>query len=187
MHLAREGGPDAVVLREANRAAGVSHSAAYRHFPNRDSLLRAVCERSFRELARLMEKRIAELPRRRDPQRHAWEALQATGRAYVEFAVTEPGWFRTAFGVPSELGPMGPEEGCGDTGRNAYDILSWCLDELVATGAVPASRRPGAELGPWSAVHGLASLLVDGPLRGAAPEVRAAAIDTVMGLVERGL
>ena len=37
--LAREGGPDRVILREAARAAGVSHSAAYRHFADRDALL----------------------------------------------------------------------------------------------------------------------------------------------------
>ena len=37
--LAREGGPDRVILREAARAAGVSHSAAYRHFADREALL----------------------------------------------------------------------------------------------------------------------------------------------------
>lgn len=187
MRLAREGGPEAVVLREVNRAAGVSHSAAYRHFTDRDSLLRAVCERCFRELALLMEKRLGELPHRRDPKRQAWEALEATGRAYVEFALTEPGWFRTAFSVPTRLGPMGPGEGAGDSGRNAYEILSACLDELVASGALPASRRAGAEIGPWSAVHGLAALLVDGPLRGAPAELRSAALDTVLGLIRHGL
>jgi AcrR family transcriptional regulator len=187
VRLARDGGPEAVALREVTRAAGVSHSAAYRHFPDRDSLLRAVCERCCRELALLMEKRIAELPQRRDPKRHAWEALEATGRAYVEFALAEPGWFRTAFGVPSRLGPIGPGEGTGNCGRNAFEILSSCLDELVASGALPPSRRAGAEIGPWSAVHGLASLLVDGPLRGAPPRQRAAALGTVLELVRRGL
>jgi AcrR family transcriptional regulator len=187
MRLAREGGPDAVGLREANRAAGVSHSAAYRHFPDRDSLLRAVSERCFAQLANLMEKRIAELPHRRDPKRHAWEALEATGRAYVEFALNEPGWFRTVFGVPPTLGPIGASEGRAETGRSAYEILSGCLDDLVATGELAASRRPGAEIGPWSAVHGLASLCVDGPLRAAPKEAKSAALDTVVDLVQRGL
>ena len=40
--LAREGGPDRVILREAARAAGVSHSAAYRHFADREALLAEV-------------------------------------------------------------------------------------------------------------------------------------------------
>jgi hypothetical protein len=33
----------------------------------------------------------------RDPVRRARARLEAIGRAYIEFAVTEPGWFRTAF------------------------------------------------------------------------------------------
>src|SRR5437588_12723528 len=40
--LAREGGPDRVILREAARAAGGSHSAAYRHFADREALLAEV-------------------------------------------------------------------------------------------------------------------------------------------------
>lgn len=187
MRLAQVGGPEAVVLREVNRDAGVSHSAAYRHFPDRDSLLWAVCERSMSELARRMEKRMAELPLRRDPKRHAWEALEATGQAYIEFALAEPGWFRTAFGVPQELPPIAPGEGCGDSGLDPYQLLAGCLDELVATGALPPDRRRGAEIGPWAAVHGLATLLVDGPLRGAAPKELSLQVRTVLGMVMRGL
>lgn len=35
---------------------------------------------------------------------------------------------------------------------------------------LPAERRPGAEYLAWSAVHGLAILLIDGPLRSCASE-----------------
>lgn len=187
VELARAGGPEAVVLREANRAVGVSHSASYRHFPDRDALLRAVCERCMAALARLMEQRLAGLPRQADPRRHAWDALDATGQAYIEFALTEPGWFRTAFGVPDQLRPLAPGEGCGDSGRSPYQLLSDRLDELVASGAVPASRRRQAETGPWAAVHGLATLLIDGPLRGLPAAQRETAVETVLTLVRRGL
>jgi AcrR family transcriptional regulator len=187
VRLAREGGPEAVVLREVNRAAGVSHSAAYRHFPDRDALLRAVCERCMSALAREIEGHVARLPERDDPQRHAWEALDATGRAYVHFAVTEPGWFRTAFGVPRHLAPMEPGEGCGASGRNPYELLSDRLDELVASGALPADRRAQAEIGPWSMVHGLSTLVIDGPLRDLPAAELQSAVDTITALVIRGL
>jgi AcrR family transcriptional regulator len=49
-------------LRAATRAAGVSHNAAYRHFADRDELLRAVCERCMSRLATLMQRRISESP-----------------------------------------------------------------------------------------------------------------------------
>src|SRR6202046_3986227 len=51
LELARTGGPDAVVLREATRMVGVVPNAAYRHFANRDELLAAVCVGAVNELA----------------------------------------------------------------------------------------------------------------------------------------
>src|SRR5436305_9833089 len=63
VELAQAGGPDAVVVREASRRVGVSHNAAYRHFPDRDTLVRAVAERSMGELAGLMEHLIDDVGR----------------------------------------------------------------------------------------------------------------------------
>ena len=62
--LAREGGPDRVILREAARAAGVSHSAAYRHFADRDALLAEVSRFARNELGAEMRRRVN---RTRDP------------------------------------------------------------------------------------------------------------------------
>jgi len=56
--LAREGGPDRVILREAARAAGVSHSAAYRHFADREALLAEVARFARNELAAEMRRRV---------------------------------------------------------------------------------------------------------------------------------
>src|ERR1700739_1452374 len=88
--LAREGGPDRVILREAARAAGVSHSAAYRHFADREALLAEGSQYARQEAAAEMPRRVnrAKAPRRR---------LRAVGTAYIDFALTEPGLFRTAF------------------------------------------------------------------------------------------
>ncbi len=60
--LARAGGPDAVVLREATRRAGVAPSAAYRHFANRGALLDAVCLAAQAALAEAMEAELDGLP-----------------------------------------------------------------------------------------------------------------------------
>jgi AcrR family transcriptional regulator len=185
--LAREGGPEAVVLRAACRAAGVSHNAAYRHFADRDELLRAVCERCMRELALLMERRMAALTHDSDPVVTAWLRLDALGRAYVEFATTEPGWFRTAYAVPHTLTTFAPGEGVGDSGLGPYGLLGARLDDLVEVGAIPPERRPGAEYAAWAAVHGLSSLLNDGPLRDLPAAERDNALDAVLTRVSRGL
>ena len=187
LELARESGADAVVVREASRRAGVSHNAAYRHFADRDALLKAVSERCMSALARLIETRVAEV----DPHDRGADAarrrLRATGVAYVEFALTEPGWFRTAFAVPRGLAHFGPGEGVGETGRGPFELLNVQLDGLVQAGALVPERRGGAEVAAWSAVHGLASLLIDGPLRDMPDSERRGAIERVLDTVEQGL
>src|SRR2546423_1130832 len=74
LELARSGGPDAVVLREATRIVGVVPNAAYRHFADRDELLAAVCAAAISELADRMAEGVASVPGQdRDPA--------ATGRS----------------------------------------------------------------------------------------------------------
>jgi AcrR family transcriptional regulator len=187
VELARTEGPEAVGLRAVTRAAGVSHNAAYRHFADRDALLRAVCERCMTELALLMEVRIAQLPPVDDPATAAMERLLATGRAYIDFALTEPGWFRTAFAVPRGLGFLGPGEGVGRSGLDPFQLLEAALDGLVEAGSLPPDRRPGTEYAAWSAVHGLSTLLIDGPLRDLPETERQAALDRTFAVIAAGL
>ncbi len=185
--LARAEGPDAVVLRAASRAAAVSHNAAYRHFADRDELLRAVAERCMSRLALVMEQRQDALEPDPDPAARALSRIDAVGRAYLEFAATEPGWFRTAFAVPDKVNSFGPGEGVGARGLSPYALLGAGLDDLVEVGVLPAERRPGAEYAAWSAVHGLAMLFNDGPLRDLPDTERAVATQIVLDVVARGL
>jgi AcrR family transcriptional regulator len=185
--LAREGGPDRVILREAARTAGVSHSAAYRHFADREALLAEVARFARNELAAEMRRR---LNRTKDPRRR----LRALGTAYIDFALTEPGLFRTAF----TSHPATSRDTANDraTGRedpshttaiaDPYDVLGQVLDEAQAAGLLDPRRRPGAEIAVWSAVHGLAGLLVDGPLPTSAASIKFSR-GQVLDLVERGL
>jgi AcrR family transcriptional regulator len=187
LELAREGGPEAVVLREVSRRAGVSHNAAYRHFADRDALLQAVCERCMGALARLMEARIAEVDPAEEGLPAARLRLRATGLAYVEFALSEPGWFRTAFAVPLGLGYLDDDEGVGEDGRGPLELLGVQLDALVVAGGLPAERRPEAEFAAWSAVHGFAMLLLEGPLRSLPESERGSALTRLLDTIERGL
>jgi AcrR family transcriptional regulator len=185
--LAREGGPDRVILREAARAAGVSHSAAYRHFADREALLAEVSSFARNELAAEMRRRVN---RAKDPRRR----LRAVGTAYIDFALTEPGLFRTAF--TSHPATSRDTEDDRGTGRedpshtteiaDPFDVLGQVLDEAQAAGLLDPRRRPGAEIAAWSAVHGLAGLLVDGPLPTSAAGIKFAR-GQVLDLVERGL
>jgi len=184
--LARDGGPDAVVLREATRQVGVSANAAYRHFADRDALLEAVVTAGLAEMARTMEAELAAV-RGGDPQTRARARLRAVGTGYLRFATAEPGLFRTTFLVPSDLSRATSPDGRGATGRTPFELLSDALDELVDAGVISAGQRPGAELLAWSAVHGLAVLAVNGPLRALSPEVLETTSRRLLSMVDAGL
>jgi AcrR family transcriptional regulator len=157
---ARAGGPQAIVLREATRQAGVAPNAAYRHFASRQDLLEAV-------------------------RAHAL----AVGLGYLRFAREETGLFHTAFAAAGDLGADTPGGGdkAGASGLDPYQLLGAALDRLVASGALPPERRPGAEFLAWSAVHGLAMLVIDGPLgRAVGPQMDAVA-QRLLDMVEKGL
>ena len=84
--LAREGGPDAVVLREATRRAGVVPNAAYRHFASRQELVQAVRAAALSELAVAMEAELAKQPSGRPAAEAARADLRAVGTAYLAYA-----------------------------------------------------------------------------------------------------
>jgi AcrR family transcriptional regulator len=186
VELARSGGPDAVTLREACRRVGVSHTAAYRHFPDRDALLAAVADAAMQSLAELMEELIddADGP---EPRAAAEAGLRATGRAYVRFALSEPGLFRTAFALPEHHGDPIASANAGEIPTGPLGLLAASLDRLLASGAMPPERRPNAEVTAWSAVHGLSMLLLEGPLRSLPDEMRTGVIERVLFDVGRGL
>src|SRR3954464_6149728 len=79
LDLAREGGPDAVVLREATRRVGVSPNAAYRHFSDRAALLAAVSDPAQALVADRMEGELAAAPDLPEPDVRARRRLRAVG------------------------------------------------------------------------------------------------------------
>ncbi|WP_040793834.1 TetR/AcrR family transcriptional regulator [Nocardia higoensis] len=176
--LAESGGPEAVTVRAAARRVGVTATAAYRHFTNHEELLDAAQEQAQRTLFTAMGETLADLPADAD----AVARLSAIGHGYINFAQREPGLFRTAF-CNREPDPAGP----GEWNAPAFRLLSTLLDELVDIGFTDPARRPDAEYAAWAAVHGMASLIVDGAVRHLTPEGRATAIARTLELVRFGL
>ncbi|MFL6663962.1 MAG: TetR/AcrR family transcriptional regulator [Rhizobacter sp.] len=185
--LAKAGGPDAVVLREATRRAGVVPNAAYRHFASREELLRAVRAAALAALATAMEGELATKRRVRRPADAARAAVRAVGTGYLRFALAETGLFRTAFSGPFGIEAVPDPQMAGPGGLNPFELLGAALDRLVDSGILPPERRPGAEYLAWSAVHGMALLLIDGPLRGLPASQVEALARHLLDMVERGL
>jgi AcrR family transcriptional regulator len=185
--LARHGGPDAVVLREATRRAGVAPNAAYRHFASHSDLLQAVRSAALSSLAMAIETEIAGVRRSKRPADTARATLRAVGTAYLKFALTETGLFRTAFSAPVPVEGDTDAAKAGPSGLNPFQLLSSALDMMVEAGVLPPERRPGAEYLAWSAVHGMAYLVIEGPLQRAPAEEIQALAERLLQMVEKGL
>jgi AcrR family transcriptional regulator len=206
--LAREGGPEAVVLREAARRVGVSPTAAYRHFENHADLLTAVKHEALADLADALAAAVAEADRTaptpagsagspaavRAEQQRARARLSAIGHGYVDFALAAPGLFRTAF-CRAEITAHAMAEPGTDSGTEPFDLgtqrayrtLVDVLDSMLAAGLITPARRPGAETTAWAVVHGLATLLLDGPIRGLPDQDRRHMVDAAVATLADGL
>jgi AcrR family transcriptional regulator len=129
-------------LRELARSVGVSPTAVYRHFPNKDALLAALAREGLDMLGAA--------------QRRAYDAAGGgaagfveTGRAYVRFALAHPSLFRLVFAH-------------GEPASDKSDPASQLLHE--ATVELTGSDEPAAErlaLQAWSLGHGIAMLMHD--------------------------
>lgn len=173
--LAREGGPDAVILREAARRVGVSATAAYRHFVGHDALLDAVRRRAEAALCQWMRDELARAPVSAGPSR-----LRAYSRGYLGFALAEPGLFRTAFCRGNGRGAA-PADPADSPPRR---LFREAVEELASY--EPTAQCPYPELVCWSAVHGLAVLLVDGRLGPLPPAQCTTLVEAVVDAVRPG-
>jgi AcrR family transcriptional regulator len=187
---ARINGPEAVTVRDMARQVEVSHNAAYRHFASREDLLTAVAEVGLGDLAATMREKLDATPRHRDPAERARQRLRAIGRAYVSYAMAEPGLFRTIWAAatfPTALAGAASSDDIALAEADPYLILNAVLDELVYAGAIPASRRPYSETVAWSAVHGLSMLIINGPLAGMPPTEIDHVLDRLCDVIDAGL
>src|SRR5271169_4065348 len=142
------GGPEAVGLRETARRVGVSATATYRHFRDKDSLLAAVAAEGFQEFGAAL----ADAARTSEP-------FLAMGKAYVDFALANPGIFRLMFSPLIRQREKFPDMAA------AADRAFAQLQAGAASARKPEESDVNARaIAAWSLVHGLAHLILDGVL-----------------------
>ena len=155
----KKNGLESLSLRQIAHEIGVSPSAAYHYFPDRNSLLAALGFSLFEELADYQERELAKVAG--VSARAARERFRVLGRTYFEWAIREPHFFNLMFSdfclIESSVEQAREE-------NRAYQTLIHCLDDLVETGSMDKKLRASAELLSWSVVHGTTSLIVSGHL-----------------------
>ena len=129
-------------LRELARTVGVSPTAVYRHFPNKDALLAALAREGLEMLGAAQRKGY-------DAAGGGTAGFVETGRAYVRFALAHPALFRLVFAhgepVPDKSDP-------------ASELLHDATVELTGSDGPEAQRLA---LQAWSLGHGIAMLMLD--------------------------
>ena len=150
LELIAKKGPAGFTFAEAARWAGVSPAAPYRHFRDRDELLANVALRGFEQFAAVLARAW------NDGRSEPFAAFERLGKAYLEFARTEPAYYSAMFeaGIPLET-----NADLREAGDRAFAVLRAATEQLVAT--VPAAKRPPVlmvALHIWAMSHGIAAL-----------------------------
>lgn len=135
-----------ISLRQLARQVGVSATAVYRHFPDKNALMQALAQAGIDQMAQWQA--------RAAKGAQESEAFAATGRAYVRWALANPALFRLAFGQCDQIGPsvFGNNEAARMLRSHAQHL----------TGSEAGAQR--LMIQAWAVVHGLAMLMLDGQL-----------------------
>ena len=150
---------DAVSIRAVAQAVGVSPPSIYRHFADKDMLLLEVCRHSFTHFGAALEEALAaDAPVERQ--------MVELGHAYIRYAREFPEHYRIMFMARFELSAQAYAEEMVADG-SSFGLLLRIAQALIDTGRVrpEVAERGALHVGIlfWSAVHGLASLLVAKP------------------------
>jgi AcrR family transcriptional regulator len=162
--LLRESGPEALTLRGAARAAGVSQAAPYRHFKDRRALVAAVADDGFRRLRLAMSEGASLSPpkrgaRKRQSPRDPASGLRHLAVEYVRFAHEHPAEYRVMFGA--EILTDDDYAELRASSRAVFDLLSGGIAALQERGIIRKGDPDTIAIGAWAMMHGLVMLSLD--------------------------
>lgn len=147
--LFERGGADAVSMRRVADAAGITPMGIYRHFPNRDALLKKLSDDSFQSVAHEWKSR--------SRSRNVLKRLNALMEPYLDYALTHPHMFDHAFSVRREDARRYPEDfraGHSPTFNVALDAVI----EGMAQGVLKKDDPHDVTMSLWAHQHGLIAL-----------------------------
>ena len=152
--LIEEGGLDRLSMREVARKSGVSHQAPYYYFGDREAILAAIAGEGFSKLGRSFLRAVDQAGFK------PAKALEAIGRAYVEFALRNPAYFQAMF--RADAVPLDRYPDVRKLSDEAFGKLVETIGKVFAD--QPSGVRLTISVACWAMVHGLATLILEGTL-----------------------
>ncbi len=159
--MVREGRVGSFSLREVAKLAGVSHNAPYYHFADKRDLLIAVAVVGYETLTARFAEAVASCD-----DDDAKSALIASGLAYIQFGLENPGHYQLMFSAALN-GPEGRPKAVADAGAATRARLEEILRRGARAGVFSRSLLRAPELKTaaftaWSVVHGFTMLVIEG-------------------------
>lgn len=149
----KEFGVEKLSMRGIARTVGVSQTAPYRHFEDKNHLLVEVATQAFVELYEISMTAV-------DPSKTPLQNIHSTGLVYIQYAIDNPEKYRVLFG--SRIQNRRSYSKMVEAGEKSFQIL---IDQ-VERGIEQGDFIPGCSLllanTLWTQVHGAASLILDG-------------------------
>lgn len=151
-----QGGVASVTMRALGRRLGVSRGAPYRHFASKEALLVAVAAAGFNRLTTRLQAVDAAAPG------CGVERLRRLGEAYVRFAVEHPAHYRLMYGREALTRDEVPT--LRDAAVRLFDEMVEVIRAHQKTGNIKRQDPHTQAYVAWSALHGLASLWIEGQI-----------------------
>ncbi len=146
----------ALSLRKVAQRAGVSHSAPYAHFTDKQALIAAISTEGYRKLYDCLAAAVAQY--RHDPLRQLIEAAWA----YVQFALREPAHFKLTLSGMVEKEQDYPAFVAMT--RKAFRLLVGVTEACQQAGVLKPGPSDLLAVSVWSLVHGFTSLVLEGQI-----------------------
>lgn len=161
-------GYEATTIRRIADAVGVSAPALYLYFKDKDAIMLALCDQTFRSLNEVMDGMEKQ-------QLAPIERLRTCGSAYIRFALEHPRQYWLTFmsgntpevikkrgGHKADTTGLDPEEP-GAQGAIAFSRLMGIFREIESSGlALNYPVDTAAEL-VWMCMHGLVAAIINNP------------------------
>lgn len=163
-----KGGTESVTMRAIGGRLGVSRAAPYRHFADKSALLVAVAADGFSRLkSRLQAIDIG-------ARRTSAEGFRRMGEEYVRFALEHPAHYRLMYGKEALAREDKPE--LQEAAVGLFEQVVEVIRSYQRKGVIKRQDPQMQAYVAWSAMHGLASLWIDGQIR---------ATDDIDGLIQQ--
>lgn len=177
LELIREDGVNAISLRAVARKAGVSQTAPYRHFPDKEALLAAIAAQG----CALLTERLRKVAQEQDT---AEAAIIEVARNYLAFSREQSALFQLIFSP--DIRDKFCEAELIDKGEDLYAILMELAGDLINERRALKLDLPSVTAALWSMIHGLTQLSSHKYLEGS-PSSQAAQVETIMALLLKGI